>query len=365
VVQALAKALEALGYLYLHADHCCFTNADRDVFVLVFVDDIQITGPNISAIETLRDGLKATFTLRELEAQTFLGLQIERDPTKRRLRLHQKPYAEKVLQDFGFRDSKPVATPMLEQNLVPHEGPVDLSRQKWYRQAVGSLNHLAVSTRPDLAFSMSRLSRYLDNPSSEHEIALKRVFRYLKGTIGHGLTFQACENEPFVYGYSDADWAGDVETRKSTSGYAFFVAGGLVSWKTRLQSIVTLSSTEAEYAALAETLREAAWLRSLLTEIGLDQARLKPLPVFEDNQSAIKLATNHANSNRTKHIDVRNHYCRQEHNMGHVTIEYVPTDSQVADGFTKPLGSIKWKHFLSLLRLAQSSPDNPKAVLTS
>ena len=360
--QALAKALEALGFLCLHADHCCFTNADRDVFVLVFVDDIQITGPNVTAIETLRDGLKATFSLRELEAQTFLGLQIERDPTKRRLRLHQKPYAEKVLQDFGFRDSKPVATPMLEQNLIPHEGPVKLNRQKWYRQAVGSLNHLAVSTRPDLAFSMSRLSRYLDNPSPQHEIALKRVFRYLNGTTGHGLTFQASENEPFVYGYSDADWAGDVETRKSTSGYAFFVAGALVSWRTRLQSIVTLSSTEAEYAALSETLREAAWLRSLLTEIGFDEAQLIPLPIFEDNQSAIKLATNHANSNRTKHIDVRNHFCRQEHNMGHVTIEYVPTDSQVADGFTKPLGSTKWKHFLSLLRLAQSSANNPKAV---
>ena len=118
--QALAKALGALGFLCLHADHCCFTNADRDVFVLVFVDDIQITGPNIIAIETLRDGLKATFSLRELEAQTFLGLQIERDLTKRRLRLHQKPYAQKVLQDYGFRDFKPVATPMLEQNLIPH-----------------------------------------------------------------------------------------------------------------------------------------------------------------------------------------------------------------------------------------------------
>jgi Reverse transcriptase (RNA-dependent DNA polymerase) len=153
-LQALAKALEALGFLCLHADHCCFTNADRDVFVLVFVDDIQITGPNISAVETLHDGLKATFTLKELEAQTFLGLQIERDQTKRRLRLRQKP-STKILQDFGFRSSKPVATPMLEQNLVPHGGPVDLGRQRWYRQAVRSLNHLAVSTRPDLVFSMS------------------------------------------------------------------------------------------------------------------------------------------------------------------------------------------------------------------
>ena len=143
------------------------------------------------------------------------------------------------------------------------------------------------------------------------------------------------------------------------------MAGALVSWKTRLQSSVTLSSTEAEYAALSETLREAAWLRSLLTEIGIEQTKLRPLPIFEDNQSAIKLAVNHANSNRTKHIDVHNHYCRQERNMGHVTIEYVPTGSQVADGFTKPLSSTKWKHFLSLLRLAPSSPDYPKPAPAS
>jgi hypothetical protein len=154
-------------------------------------------------------------------------------------------------------------------------------------------------------------SRYLDNPSSQHEVALKRVFRHLNGAIGHGLTFQACGSEPFVYGYSDADCAGDVETRKSTSGHAFFVAEGLVSWKSSFQSIVTLSSTEAEYAALAENLREAAWLQSLLAEIGLEQAKLKPLRIFEDSQPAIKLTINQASSNRTKQMDSLNLWVRR------------------------------------------------------
>jgi hypothetical protein len=339
--QALSTALEALGYLCLHADHCTFTNKTHDVFILVFVDDLQITGPNTSAIDTLRAGLKTKFTLKELSAQTYLGLQIERNPSKHLLRLHQRPYAERILQEFGFHDSKPVSTPMLEQSLLSYEGDVDVERQRWYRKAVGSLNHLATYTRPDLAFAISCLSRHLQNPSKEHETAAKRVLRYLKGTQHYGLTFQYNLNEPIVFGYSDSDWAGDADTRRSTSGYSFFVAGGLVSWKSKRQPIVTLSSTEAEYTALTEALREAAWLRGLLSELGFDKASLQPLLIFEDNQSTIQLATNHANSNRTKHIDVRNHYCRQEYTSGYIDIQYVPTDLQVADGFTKPLKSTK------------------------
>ena len=241
---------------------------------------------------------------------------------------------------------------MLEQSLLPHEGNIDKTLQKWYRKVVGSLNHLATYTRPDLAYAISCLSRHLQNPSKDHEAAAKRVLRYLNGTLGHGLTLQCRSNEPIAFGYSDSDWAGDAGTRRSTSGYAFFVAGGLVSWKSRRQSIVTLSSTEAEYVALAEAFREAAWLRGLLTELGFDKSSLEPLLVLEDNQSTIHLTTNHANSNRTKHVDVRNHYCRQEFNLGHVDVQYVPTELQVADGFTKPLKTVKWQKFLSLLRLS-------------
>jgi transposase InsO family protein len=356
---ALAKALEALGFLCLNADQCVFTNKEHDVFVLVFVDDLQITGPNTSAINALRAGLKTKFTLKEFDARTFLGLQIERNPSESLLRLHQRPYAERILQEFGFRDSKPVSTPMLEHSLLTHEGNVDITLQKWYRKVVGSLNHLATHTRPDLAYAISCLSRHLENPNKDHEAAAKRVLRYLNGTLDTGITFQCRSNEPMVFGYSDSDWAGDAETRRSTSGYAFFVAGGLVSWTSRRQSIVTLSSTEAEYVALTETFREAAWLRGLLTELGFEKSSLEPLLVLEDNQSTIQLTTNHANSNRTKHVDVRNHYCRQEYNSGHVDIQYVPTDLQTADGFTKPLKPIKWQHFLSLLRLSfHSQPQS-------
>jgi hypothetical protein len=239
--QALSTALEALGYLCLHADHCTFTNKTHDVFILVFVDDLQITSPNTLAIDTLRAGLKTKFTLKELSAQTYLGLQIERNPSEHLLRLHQRPYAERILEEFGFHDSKPVSTLMLEQSLLSYEGSVDIERQQWYRKAVGSLNHLATYTRPDLAFAISCLSRHLQNLSKEHETAAKRVLRYLKGTQHYGLTFQYNLNEPIVFGYSDTDWAGDADTRRSTSGYSFFVAGGLVSWKSTTSPASTMS----------------------------------------------------------------------------------------------------------------------------
>jgi hypothetical protein len=241
---------------------------------------------------------------------------------------------------------------MVDQSLPPCEGKTDKGLQKWYRKAVGSLNHLATYTRPDLSYVISCLSRHLENPGTQHEAAAKRVLRYLKGTLDLGLTFKHRLDEPIVFGYSDSDWAGDTETRKSTSGYAFFVAGGLVSWKSKRQSIVTLSSTEAEYVALTEALQEAAWLRGLLVELGFERSSLEPMPISEDNQSTINLSTNQANSNRTKHIDVRYHYCRQEYHSGHVDIRYLPTEVQVADGLTKSLRAVKWQRFLSLLRLS-------------
>jgi len=352
--QTFARALEDLGFLSLNADACCFTNKGHDVFVLVFVDDIQFTGPNVQSIEALRKGLNCEFIMKDVELDTYLGLQIERDLARNVLRLHQRPYLEKILDKYAMRQSKPVPTPMKEEGLLPHEGDVNTARQQWYASTVGSLNYLAINTRPDILFALSRLSRHLANPSEEHEMAVKRVFRYLNGTLDHGLLFQKQLNEPFAFAYSDADWAGDIETRRSTSGSLFILAGASVAFKSRLQSVITTSSTEAEYSALFECLKDARWFRGLLIELGFDSSDVEPLLVLEDNQSTIALTKNHANSNRTKHVDVRNHYCRQEYNLRLINLQYIATDLQAADGLTKPLGPNKWSRFLALLRMSSS-----------
>lgn len=199
---------------------------------------------------------------------------------------------------------------------------------------------------------MNFLARFSQNPSQQHWNAVKRVFRYLAGTVNLGIHFRSNANEPFLLGYSDSDFAGDIDQRKSTSGYLFILGGGPISWKSQRQRTVTLSTTEAEYAALTEAVRESNSIRQLLTELGV--AISQPIPILEDNISTISLANNHANHKRSKHIDLRNHYCREQATLGNITIRYVSTDKQAADCLTKPLGPQKWKAVLNQLRLSES-----------
>ena len=348
--ESLGKALADLGFHSLHSDQCCFTNTSRDVIVMVFVDDIQITGPNTKGIQDLQSGLRAQFKMKDLKLESYLGLQIERDHTS--LRLQQGPYARKILERFGFSRAKPVPTPMTDHDLGSHDGELDRELRTLYLQAIGSLLFLANRTRPDMEYAVNFLARFSHNPSIQHWNAVKRVFRYLAGTVDLGIRFQTRAEEPFLFGYSDADFAGDIDERKSTSGYLFIFGGGPISWKSQRQRTVTLSTTEAEYAALTEAVRESNSIRQLLTELGI--AVSQPIPILEDNLSTISLANNHANHKRSKHVDIRNHYCREQATTGNIAIRYISTDKQAADSLTKPLGPQKWKAVLEQLRLSGS-----------
>ncbi|HEY5744748.1 MAG TPA: reverse transcriptase domain-containing protein [Chryseolinea sp.] len=347
--EALSKALNKLGFFSIKADVCCFMNKEKDVFVLVFVDDLQITGPNTKAIEQLQNGLRNEFNMKDVEPTTYLGLQIEREGNC--LRLHQAPYVRKILESFGFDNAKSVPTPMTDRPLCVNEGEVNDALKELYLRAIGSLMFLANRTRPDVEYPVNFLARFCQNPSPEHWNAVKRIFRYLGGTIDRGIKYKVNPSEPFIFGFSDSDYAGDLDTRKSTSGYLFVLGGGPVSWKSQLQRTVTLSSTEAEYAALTEAAREANWLQQLLTELGFSFPALKPMLIYEDNTSTISLATNHSNHKRSKHVDVKNHYCREQQALGNIQVEYIRTEDQAADGFTKPLGPQRWNAFLEQIRL--------------
>jgi hypothetical protein len=349
--ESISGALHKLGFSSLQSDACCFTNQAQDVFVMVFVDDIQITGSNDHDIRILQTGLRNEFTMKDVEPQTYLGLQIERKGNS--LRLHQAPYTQKVLESFGFDKAKSVPTPMVDRPLSLHEEEPNETLRQTYLRAIGSLLFLANRTRPDIEYPVNFLARFSSNPSSEHWNAIKRIFRYLVGTINLGIQYQARPDEPFLFGFSDSDYAGDLDHRKSTSGYLFILGGGPVSWKSRLQRTVTLSSTEAEYAALTEATREANWLQQLLTELGTTSSSIRPILIYEDNMSTISLALNHSNHKRSKHIDVKNHYCREQVVIGNIDVKYIRTDEQAADGFTKPLGPQKWKTFQDQLRLTE------------
>jgi len=205
-----------------------------------------------------------------------------------------------------------------------------------YSELVGSLNWLATSTRPDIANAVGTLCRFISNPGRQHWTAAQRVLRYLSGTSEFGLRFSISNSDDIssLYGYSDADWAGDPDTRRSTTGFVFTVHGAPVSWKSKLQQSSALSSVEAEYIALCGASREAKWIRQLLFEI--NQPEPKATIIYDDNKGCISVSGNNRTDSRTKHIDVKYHYVRQMILNQQIKIEYLPTQDMIADIFTKP-----------------------------
>ena len=215
---------------------------------------------------------------------------------------------------------------------------VDMARVP-YRSAVGSLMYAMVATRPDIAAAVSAVSRFMENPGSEHWTAVKHIMRYLKNTADWVLTLgSGCKLQ--LVGYCDADWAGgDLDGRRSTTGYTFSLGSGSIVWSSKRQPTVALSTTEAEYMATTNAAREAIWLRRLLGELGYTQA--EPTVIYSDNQGSIKLAHNPVHHSRTKHIDVQHHFVRELVESNVVALRYCPTDANVADVLTKPLLRIK------------------------
>ena len=200
-----------------------------------------------------------------------------------------------------------------------------------YREAIGSLMYLMVSTRPDLAAAVGILSRFLNDPGEEHWKAVKRVFRYLKGTEGMGLVYRKVQGVT-LEGYTDSDWAGDVDSRKSTGAYVMLIGEGAVSWKSKRQDSVALSSTEAEYMASTQAAKEVLWIKDFMGELGMPQGTVS---VFTDNQSSIKAMRNPVGHGRMKHIQLQAYFVRDLIQRGELNFIYCSTDEQVADSLTK------------------------------
>ena len=203
-----------------------------------------------------------------------------------------------------------------------------------YQQLIGSLLFIGLATRPDILHSVNKLSQFNMNPHLEHMAAAKQILRYLKHTIHFTLNYNR-PNDPLL-GYSDADWATNYD-RKSYTGYVFELCGGAITWATKKQTTIALSSTEAEYMALAAATKEAVYLRNLVAEIGFQNLVNAPLTIYCDNQSAIQLAKNPAHHERSKHIDIRYHYIRSVYDKSYITILYISTEDMKADILTKNL----------------------------
>lgn len=302
------------------------------LIVSIYVDDLLFTGNDDELLDGFKQSMKKEFDMTDLgRMRHFLGIEVvQRDDG---IFICQRKYADEVIKRFGMQNFNHVGNPMVPgQKIGRDEAGVKVD-PTLYKQMVGSLMYLT-ATRPDLMFVVSLISRFMSNPTQLHFAAIKRIMRYLKGTMEYGIWYKKEERAELV-GYTDSDYAGDVEDSKSTSGYVFMMSGGAVAWSSRKQPIVTLSTTEVEYVAAATCACQAIWMGRVLQEIGYEQDG--EMTLFCDNTSTIKLSKNAVMHGRSKHIRVRYHFLRKLTKEGAVKLFYCSTEEQLADIMTKPL----------------------------
>ena len=341
----LNQVLTSIGFTLVRCDNSIwvFKRASTRIIIPVYVDDMTIACNKRTEYEQVVGELKKHFKIKELgETSSLLGVLIERDRSKHRLCISQKHYAEDVLERFNLSNMHPVSTPLdtglrLSKDQAPqtHEERSEMSKLP-YSQLVGALMYLAIATRPDIAHAVGVLSRFSSNPGIPHWKALKHLCRYVQGTKDFKLCYEpdpTCK-EPFST-YADADYAGDIDTRRSTSGMVVKMGTGAISWASKLQPVVTLSTTEAEYISATSAAQEILWLRNLFQEIGYEIEGASSL--YLDNQSAIAVSKNPEYHGRMKHLDLRHYWLRDVVKEGKIDVKYIPTASMPADIMTKSL----------------------------
>ncbi|KAJ9534762.1 hypothetical protein QJQ45_013135 [Haematococcus lacustris] len=341
----LKAELEQLGFAASAADSCLFTmvRGNSKVLLAVYVDDclLAVSKGDAETMAWVKQRLAAVFDIHQLgSAERFLGMEIVRDRAAGRLVLSQERYAAAVVDRFGLADARPKATPLSTSEQLVREGEVVLRMgEHSYAELVGSLMHLAVCTRPDIAHAVGLCAKYMAAPTQQHWEALYGVLRYVASTVSHGLAFGGAEG---LVGFCDADFAGDLDTRRSTTGFVFTMHGAAVSWSSRRQPTVAVSTTEAEYMAASAAAKEALWLRVLLADLSVGSA-VEPVTIMCDNEAAITLIKHPIASARSKHIDVLHHFVRERAARGELVFKYLASGANVADAMTKALPGVKYE----------------------
>lgn len=353
----LEEVLLKLGFVPITSDSSVYISKKLSaiVFLVDYVDDGLIISSSKEVINQVLDHLRTAFQITTPPLNQFLGMCITQDKAAGTLILHSGKSIQVLLEKFNMAQSRPATVPMALNLQLEIAEKCDLTLP--YRELIGSLLFLARTTRPDIAVAVNRLSQFCCGYAEPHWQAAKDILRYLSGTIHLGLEFQPCE-EITVQGYCDSDYATDKITRKSITGFVFLMNNTPISWLSQKQPIVAVSSTEAEFIALATAAKEAIWLRSFLQELGINSSH--PMDLFVDNTSAIKLAHHQDFHQRSKHIDVRYHFVRNLVQNEVIQVSYIPTNDQKADGFTKPLQKNKHFEMREQLSLQNVSPSPTK-----
>jgi hypothetical protein len=340
--QSFSQALLSLGFQSSQADNSLFTlhSSAGSVLLLVYVDDIIITGSTDSLINHIVNQLSRRFHMKDLgDLHYFLGLEVHR--SSGHLRLTQTKYLLSILSSANMIDCKPQPTPVTSGRKLSMSAGLLLPNPHEYRRLVGALQYLTF-TRPDISYSVQQVCQFMHSPRDAHLQAVKRILRYLKGTPSLGINFSA--NSPSTLScFVDADWAGCPDTRRSTMGHCVFIGHNLISWSAKKQLTAALSSTESEYKALSHASVDLLWISYLLRDIGFPA----PLPcnLFSDNMGATQLAHNPVFHARTKHVELSYHFVRELVSKGFLQVSFVRSSNQLADIFTKGLPSSQFCYF--------------------
>ena len=333
--QKLCDHLKSLGFKESGADSCVFVKNESSTLkiIAVYADDLILIAKSLSEIQQMKDSLSKTFRMKDMgQLRYCLGINFEL--TEQGISLCQKQYLIKLLERYMLTEANTVTTPVDPNvKLVKDDSYSKKVDAAQYQSMVGSLLHAARATRPDIAHAVGIVSKFNAAPTQAHLTAVKRIFRYLKGTIELKLQYRP-DGENLLR-FSDADWANDMDDRHSTTGNVFTMSGGAISWLSQKQTTVALSTAEAEYVALGSATQEAIWLYQLLNDLKIDTKG--SIEIMEDNQSTIAMAKSSVGHKRTKHIDIKHHFIKETVQTGKITLSYCPTANMLADIFTKRL----------------------------
>ena len=343
----LKGLLAELGLFPLKTEQSIYINKAKDLVLIAYVDDLIIISPEIAKIDYIYGQLAQKIDLKDLgDIDEFLGIKITRDRKNKTISLDQGTYIDKILSKYGQKGklTRNTGGPIpIGAKIEPLDDTASLEDIRAFQQQIGALMYLTTKTRPDLAYSVGCLARFMANPSPLHFNLLKKVWNYLGNTPKLGLFYQSEPNS--IECYTDADWGGDLGTRRSTTGYIFLFRGCPISWSSKLQKTVALSSCEAEYMALKEAIKEQHYIKALLDELSLNIA-INCLDIYTDSKSAIELAKNPIYHARSKHIDIQYHFVRETSQKGLIQLKWVPTEGQLANSLTKPISNEKWTRFI-------------------
>lgn len=321
-----------------------YSQGNVELRVLIYVDDLIVCGNDVISLQKFKDYLGRCFHMKDLEKlKYFFGIEVAHG--EEGFVLSQRKYTLDIVAEAGLLGSKPAATPMEQHHRLGSDTGPFMSNPEQYRRLVGRLIYLA-NTRPDITYSVHILSQFMQTPRMGQWEAALRVVRFLKGTAGQGILLSSNPDLSLSV-YCDADWASCPTTRRSLSSHVALLGGSPISWKTKKQKVVSHSSAEAEYRAMAAATREIKWLRQLLTEIGVPQ--VEPVRLFCDSKSAIHIAANPVFHGRTKHIESDCHQVRDAIQDGLIATVHVGTQDQLADVLTKALGRAQFEGLLSKL----------------